>query len=352
MKLWIAGGCAEHGRNCFLLEGSNHNLMVDCGIMAGTQDPMPRLTRAQIARTKYVFLTHSHKDHTGAAEWLLENGFEGQFILSAETARQLPFLLNRCTLLPIPEKVENLRLDDIKLRYGMSGHCSGALWYWMLWEDKRLLFSGDFHFYSEVYECTTMQNHKADLAVIDSCYPDDEISLAHFTDRLEEILASTKQLLLPVPRFGRGLELMLLLIRRFPRLNLLPDSHLQSELRHIKTIKKWLRPDAYDTLRSWKANYAKKGTEVLLLSDAQLSTPTGRLTATRFAQEGLPILLSGNVEAGSYAQALLSKGEAECCILPIHNADAECKMLKQANHFKKIIPFHSTRWDSPRELEL
>ena len=34
MILKIAGGCGEHGRNCFYVEAKNVTFLVDCGVMA------------------------------------------------------------------------------------------------------------------------------------------------------------------------------------------------------------------------------------------------------------------------------------------------------------------------------
>ena len=49
MKLIIAGGVGEHGRNCFLVQGEAIRFLVDCGKMADTpEDPYPRLTQEQI----------------------------------------------------------------------------------------------------------------------------------------------------------------------------------------------------------------------------------------------------------------------------------------------------------------
>jgi predicted metal-dependent RNase len=33
MELYIAGGCSEHGRNCFLVKGENLSFLVDAGLM-------------------------------------------------------------------------------------------------------------------------------------------------------------------------------------------------------------------------------------------------------------------------------------------------------------------------------
>ena len=47
MRVTFAGGVGEHGRNCFLVEGETLSFLVDCGRMAGAQDPYPALTAAQ-----------------------------------------------------------------------------------------------------------------------------------------------------------------------------------------------------------------------------------------------------------------------------------------------------------------
>ena len=104
MRMIIGGGCGEHGRSCYLLEGSRYNVMVDCGVMAGAAQPMPRLTPEQIRQTRYVLLTHSHKDHTGAMGWLLENGFTGCFVMTAETALQLPWTVPSARILLLLRK--------------------------------------------------------------------------------------------------------------------------------------------------------------------------------------------------------------------------------------------------------
>ena len=67
MELFIAGGCGEHGRNCFYVEQNSAAFLVDCGLLAGAEDDLPRLTAEQIQKLRAVFLTHSHADHTGAA---------------------------------------------------------------------------------------------------------------------------------------------------------------------------------------------------------------------------------------------------------------------------------------------
>lgn len=48
MKLYIAGGVYEHGRNCFYISRENErNVMVDCGVKAGSTDYYPLLDEWQ-----------------------------------------------------------------------------------------------------------------------------------------------------------------------------------------------------------------------------------------------------------------------------------------------------------------
>lgn len=48
MELFIAGGCGEHGRNCFYVEQNSAAFLVDCGLLAGAEDDLPRLNAEQI----------------------------------------------------------------------------------------------------------------------------------------------------------------------------------------------------------------------------------------------------------------------------------------------------------------
>lgn len=351
MRMIIGGGCGEHGRSCYLLEGSRYNVMVDCGVMAGVAQPMPRLTPEQIRQTRYVLLTHSHKDHTGAMGWLLENGFTGCFVMTAETALQLPWTVPSARILPAPEETRSIALDGMKIKYGMSGHCPGAVWYLLHWEGKRVLFSGDYNLYSYVYECTLVKGRKADIAVIDSAYAkEDEDRYRAFSATLGKLLGHTEYTLLPVPQYGRGLELLLLLMRFHPQVCITLDSHLQGELARLKFTKKWIRPDAYGLLRQWKPRHKSGGPHVLLLADPQLSSPVGRSVASIYVQEKRSILFSGFLDKGSYAKELVSRGKAMCQILPVHNTDAEYKLLREANHFQRTIPCHTDRLNGPTDL--
>ena len=133
--------------------------------MAGSAQPYPNLTAERIRSLQYVFLTHSHADHTGALPWLLEQGFAGTIIASDETFGQLPFSL------PDTRPLRSFRPPEgLTLYWGRSGHCPGSVWYEFGLEGQTLLFSGDYTERSLVYETDPIRRTRAELAVIDCAY--------------------------------------------------------------------------------------------------------------------------------------------------------------------------------------
>lgn len=88
-KFLAKGGYGEHGRSCFLTEYGTEGrfYMVDCGIMDSDSNPYPDVTEEELAKTDYVFLTHSHKDHSGAFMHFVEKVSGGHWL-------PLPWRLN------------------------------------------------------------------------------------------------------------------------------------------------------------------------------------------------------------------------------------------------------------------
>lgn len=213
MKLTIAGGCGEHGRNCFHVEGACTAFLVDCGIMAGEANGgYPRLTQEQIRRLKCVFLTHSHADHTGALPWLRSLGYTGPVVASRHTLEQLPFHVEAG--LPLEEICPHGEgiFGGIRIQWGRSGHCVGIVWYRLSTEGRTILFSGDYTEHTQAYTFEPIRRQTADIAVLDCAYGQDsseyEDSCKTLISRVEQLLGTYGLLVFPVPKYGRGLELL------------------------------------------------------------------------------------------------------------------------------------------------
>ena len=342
MELLIAGGVGEHGRNCFYVRGENICFLVDCGKMAGSAQPYPKLSPAQIRAVQYVFLTHSHADHTGALPWLLEQGFSGTVVASEETFQQLPFTLPDTKPLHSFQPPEGLRL-----RWGRSGHCPGSVWYQFELEGRTLLFSGDYTETSLVYPADPIRRIQAALAVIDCAYGTDprspELLRFDFLMHAAALLSSGKPLLLPVPKYGRGLELLLLLRRARPKTPVFGDAHFLHQLDRLQADRFWLTPAACDMLAGATVQplTCVPPSGVCFLSDPQLRAPESRILAEEFLAAGGSIIMTGTPEHGSYSEALLQAQKMDYLRYPVHQNIAQYRALLRENRFSQAIPYHT-----------
>lgn len=130
-------------RSCFFVSGNQHAYIVDCGTSTDGKDRVPDLTADEIRGAEYLFLTHSHRDHTGAVEYAERMGFSGPVFMSAQTYRQLGYKPKNAVIMDSTAPEVEL-LPDFVLQWGRTGHCCGAVWYAITCEGKTAFFSGDY----------------------------------------------------------------------------------------------------------------------------------------------------------------------------------------------------------------
>ena len=62
-------------------------------------------------------------------------------------------------------KQNTIRIEnDLEIRYGRSGHCVGSLWFIISFDEKKVLFTGDYCEDSEVYICDILRDTCVDMA--------------------------------------------------------------------------------------------------------------------------------------------------------------------------------------------
>ena len=188
----MAGGCGEHGRNSFLMEDDMFCVLVDCGITEG-KNPFPQLSKKQIERIRYLFLTHSHKDHCGGVEWLISHGFQGSILATEETRKQCMIDYKNWRILPVSEQMPHfIQIDSMLcVKYGRSGHCVGSIWLLIEWNYKKVLFTGDYKEKSPVYICDKIRNISADFAVVDCAYGNSIIDYVKSVDSILKFIHNT-----------------------------------------------------------------------------------------------------------------------------------------------------------------
>lgn len=311
--------------------------------MAGAEQPYPDLTRDEVQSLDYVFLPHSHNDHTGGLPWLENHGFKGNVIAAAETLGQLNTVPRR-----------SLDLEDFQrsagftVQWGRSGHCVGSVWYHFLLEGRSLLFSGDYTEGGAAYVTDPIRGIRADLAVLDSAYgPEKRTGDEMRQDLLtcaEAFCDTGRPLLLPVPKYGRGLEILSLLHRRWPELPVYGDIHFQVQVRAAKANTFWtasaLRKNL-STLELQPLQTIPQNGGICFLSGPQLNTADAEELAKRFAEHG-GVILTGTVEKNTGSWRLQQAGKTAFCRIPVHCADRERELPEGQNDFKIVVPYHTS----------
>jgi Cft2 family RNA processing exonuclease len=316
MNLHIGGGYGEHGRNCFLVKKNVISVLFDCGIMNGEPPLYPNLSRYQISSIDYIFISHSHLDHTGALDRLYEYGFKGAVYLSSDTYEQLNQQLkprNYIFIDKLTPPLEKYQIDpNIEITWGRSGHCLGSVWYFVKLYNETVLFSGDYTEHSVFYDCDKIRNLTAGIALIDCAYFDDVRSAAENRGRLvkyiQGIIGNTRPILFPVPGHGRGEELKIILKEKFSNIPI--------------------------------CDYPKEGACFVFLKDPQLKSDYSKELVSVISEKGGQIILTGNCDGNSLSYKLLKNGKAVFYRYNVHQNLSDTKYLCSQNNFKKIILTH------------
>lgn len=353
MKLYLTGQPCNQQRHCFFVQGCCVSFIVDCGYQrcyAG--DELPHLTSEQIRASRYLFLTHSHENQSGALDYLYNNGFTGRVVTTTETARQIS------TPIDDPIILEGLSLPYAKaelpgritLIWGRSGHCSGSAWFSISEEGHTIFFSGDYYTSARVHMADPIVGLSADLAVLDCDYGHQagSNSRADHVDALmnliRDALADGRPVLLPVPKYGRGLGILTHISERLPDADLFGDAHFLSELSHLDATAMWVQPRALDMLdgcyvRPIPEDFVALG--VYFLSDPQLDTRAGRDLANKLLLYGARVIFTGTVEPKTNAALMLHAGTAQKVRYGVHCTQEDMLRIAAQNDFKKIIAYRS-----------
>ena len=257
MKLYLTGEPCTQQRHCYFVEGETASFIMDCGYQRCYRgDELPHLLPEQIRAARYLFLSHSHENQSGALPYLLSNGFTGRVVLTTETARQLPLGIDDPLVLEglsVPYAEAQIP-GGLTLTWGRSGHCSGSVWYRMAENGRSLFFSGDYYDCARVHARDPIEGISANLAVLDCDYgmqpgaASRDAQVDALIAAISEALSDGRPVILPVPRYGRGLGILTYIVERLPETDIFADRHFITELGHMDATAMWVRPQVQDML--------------------------------------------------------------------------------------------------------
>lgn len=257
MKITFLGAAKTVTGSCYLIETKKSKFLVDCGMYQGhSKENM--LNEEPFAFTpselNFMFLTHSHIDHSGRIPKLYLDGFRGEVIATKATTELCGIMLpdsghiqefeNEWTnrkrlragkppvkpLYTYNDAVECMKLfrgvkydeiiqvnEDVKVRFNDAGHILGSaiLEIWVTENDKetKVVFSGDLGNRDIPILRDPTFIDSADYLVIESTYgnrlhTENQNKTERFLDIINETLARGGNVIIPSFAVGRTQEII------------------------------------------------------------------------------------------------------------------------------------------------
>jgi len=265
VRINFLGAAGEVTGSKFLLETSEKNILIDCGMFQGLKElrelnwsPLP----VNVKAIDVVLLTHGHLDHVGYLPRLVKQGFTGKILgteptlaiaeiilkdsakIHEEEAKKaneenyskhnpaLPFYTKfeaektiKQFQVEIPDKWIQLSAH-IAFRFQYNGHIIGATFIELDINGKRFVFSGDIGRANDYLLDNPKKPEWADFLFIESTYgnklhPDDDIE-ALLSQMISETIQKKGNLIIPSFAVERLQTLMYVLWKLYKK-NKIPN---------------------------------------------------------------------------------------------------------------------------------
>lgn len=332
MKLHFHGGFGEKGRTSLGLSTAGASVLFDIGVNTSAArygpDYYPVLTDEDVARYAAVFVSHAHEDHIGALGWLLARGFSGRVLMTRETAADAGLMLDAYAeaahrALPAGRielfaPGDTLRVGDVSIATGRTGHAVGGVWFHAAAHGRAVLYCDDMvpHSPALAYDPPP----PADVVVLDASYGGDTTPPKERGAAIAAwVAAHPGPKLLPTPLAAKPLELMLAVPGPIAF-----EASMAEGLRAQLSQASWLRAEAAALLEArfagagWYRSGDRLPDAALFAHDGMgFAGPSVALLA-RAEREGLPVLLTGHLPAGTPAARMRAAGTADWLRLPTH----------------------------------
>lgn len=263
MKITFLGAAKTVTGSCYYLEIKNCKFMVDCGLFQGHSKENALNEEAfpfNPSELDYLFLTHSHIDHSGRIPKLYADGFKGKIITTKATSELCGIMLPDCghiqelendwenrkreragklpvkPLYTYQDALDCMRLfkpvnysevikvnENIRIRFNDAGHILGSsiieLWVTEDGEETKVVFSGDLGNKDIPILRDTSFIESADYLLIESTYgnrlhEDKKNKVDKFVDIIIETIDRGGNVIIPSFAVGRTQEIIYELHKR------------------------------------------------------------------------------------------------------------------------------------------
>ncbi|HWC57430.1 MAG TPA: MBL fold metallo-hydrolase [Candidatus Paceibacterota bacterium] len=199
LTLTFAGGTGSVTGANFLLEGEGKKMLIDCGLTQGTKladdenwDPFIY----DPASIDILFITHGHIDHVGRIPKLVHDGFRGKIystiptkaisaLMIEDTANILAHVDHHVKAIYSPAILkqvfeqwqvvdyhQDVTLGPFTFRYRDAGHILGSGMLEVLYNNKKIVFTGDLGNSPSPLLRDTEVLHNVDYLIMESVYGD------------------------------------------------------------------------------------------------------------------------------------------------------------------------------------
>jgi metallo-beta-lactamase family protein len=241
LKLTFAGGTGSVTGANFLLEGEGKRFLVDCGLSQGTKMADEKNWEPFIYDPKSIdalFITHAHADHIGRIPKLVYDGFKGTIYSTIPTKEITELMLEDTANIlshndnqdlkkfysaQIREQVfsmwkvvdyhQDISIDSFVFRYRDAGHILGSGMLEVIYNNKKIVFTGDLGNSPSPLLKDTEKLQNVDYMIMESVYGDrNHINRSERRNRLEATIEDNfrRKGTLVVPTFSleRSQELL------------------------------------------------------------------------------------------------------------------------------------------------
>ena len=287
MKLTFFGAAKSVTGSCHCLEVGGKKILIDCGLQQGRDERDNSLLDFVPGNIDYVFVTHSHIDHSGRIPLLVKQGYLGPVITTRLTGELLGIMLRDSahiqemdaqwenqkgkragrpqveplyTVAEAEEVIKRLELHEygrivelcpgVKYRFVDAGHLLGSscIEFWLEENgvEKKIVFSGDLGNVDQPIIRDPQPIFEADYVVTESTYGDrNHEPPESYTEALAEIIDKTfargGNVIIPSFAVGRTQELLYFMremkqkgmVKSAPNFTVCVDSPLANEATKI-----------------------------------------------------------------------------------------------------------------------